>query len=145
MDLQSSLSMEAGNLLLDEFSKAGFIVHCPHLPTRGDVRPPTATVQDDVAAVRTEPFDLAGAGYRIIILAHTNGGLVASEAIMEDLYGKHGSAGVIQLIYLSAWIVQPGTSLKQLIEKHGFQFEIELDMNEDGTALLKNGPEANLS
>lgn len=127
---------------LDRLSKAGFIVRCPRLPTNGDVRPPKAVLQDDVAAVQAAASDLAHTGHRIVVLAHSYGGLVASQSITEDLYAKQGAAGVVRLIYLSAWIIQPGTSLTQLFEKHGFQSEVELEMNEDGMALVKNSLEA---
>ena len=127
---------------LNDLSKAGFVVRCPHLPTNGDVRPPKATFEDDVKTVRAVTSDLAIAGHRIIILAHSYGGLVASDAVTEELYAKQGSAGVIQMIYLSAWLIQPRTSLTQLFEKYGFQSKLELGFDEDGMALPKNGPEA---
>lgn len=127
---------------LKQLSKAEFVVSCPRLPTNGDLRPPKATFQDDVATVRAVAFDLASAGHQIIVLAHSYGGLVASEAIAQDLYAKHGNAGIVRLIYVSAWMIQPGTSLPQLFEKYGHQSKLELDMNEDGMALPKNGPEA---
>lgn len=133
---------EAYAPFLEQLSKAGFVVRCPRLPTNGDVRPPKATLQDDVAAVCAAASDLAYAGHPIVVLAHSYGGLVASQAITEDLYAKQGAAGVVRLIYLSAWMIQPGTSLTQLFEKHGFQSKLDIAMNEDGMALLKNGVEA---
>ncbi|KAL9077213.1 MAG: hypothetical protein Q9161_000479 [Pseudevernia consocians] len=127
---------------LDKLSNAGFAVRCPHLPTNGDTRPPKATFQDDVTAVRGVASDLASTGHQVIILAHSYGGLVASEAITEDLYAKHGNAGVVRLIYLSAWLVPRGTSLTQLLERSKYQAGVVLEMNEDGMALPTNGPEA---
>ncbi len=127
---------------LDDLSRAGFVVRCPRLPTNGDVRPPKATFEDDVKTVRAVTSDLANAGHRIIILAHSYGGLVASEAVTEELYTKQGNAGVVRMIYLSAWLIQPRTSLPQLFEKYGFQSKLELDIDEDGMALPKNGLEA---
>ncbi|KAF6228724.1 hypothetical protein HO173_011743 [Letharia columbiana] len=101
---KSSLSVEASTLpatyapFLDLLSKAEFIVRRPHLPTTGDVRPPNATSEDDVTTVRAVAFDLASAGHPIIVLAHSYSGLVASEAVTEELYAKHGNAGVVRLI-----------------------------------------------
>ena len=126
---------------LDQLSKAGFIVRCPHLPTNGDVKPPKSTLQDDVVTVYAAASELADAGHLIVVLAHSYGGLIASQAITEDLYAKRGAAGVVGLIYLSAWMIRPGTSLTQLFEKHGFQSEVDIEMKEDGVALVKNGPE----
>ena len=149
---------------LTELSAAGFVVRCPRLPTNGDVKPPKATLHDDVAAVRAEILNLIGAGHRIIVISHSYGGLVASEAITEDLYAKKKTkknpdddanngreeeeekqvgGGVIQLVYLSAWLLQPGTSLPQLFQKHGFQCALELDVDPTTRmALPKNAPEA---
>ena len=126
---------------LVDLSRAGFVVRCPRLPTNGDVRPPKATFEDDVKTVRAVASDLANVGHRIIILAHSYGGLVASEAVTEELYAKQGNAGVVRMIYLSAWLIQPRTSLTQLFETYGFPSNVELDINEDGMALPKNGPE----
>lgn len=105
---------------LTQLSEAGFVVRCPPLPSNGDLRLPKTTFQNDAATVRTVAFDLASAGHQIIIFAHSYGGPVASETITEDLCAKHGNAGVVRLIYVSAWMIQPGTSLIQLIEKYGF-------------------------
>lgn len=128
--------------LLDQLFKAGFLVRCPRLPTNGDVRPPKANLQDDVAAVRAVVSDLISTRHQIIILAHSWGGLVACEAITEHLYAKDGTAGVVRLIYLSAWLIQPDTCLAHLIEKYGYDSELDLDLNEDGMSLPKNAPEA---
>ena len=71
---------------MNDLSAAGFIPSCPRLPTCGDARPPKATVQDDVTVVRNAAMELLKAGHPIIVLAHSYGGIVASEAICEDLY-----------------------------------------------------------
>lgn len=148
---------------LTELSAAGFVVRCPRLPTNGDVKPPKATLHDDVAAVRAEILNLISAGHRIIVISHSYGGLVASEAITEDLYAKkkdgkknpddeakkgreeeeEAGGGVVRLVYLSAWLLQPGTSLPQLFQKHGFQCALELDVDPTTRmALPKNASEA---
>ena len=105
---------------LDQLSKAGFVVRCPRLTTNGDLRPFKATFQDDIATVRAVAFDMASAAHQIIVLEHSYGGVVAPEAITQDLYAKHGNAGVVRLIYVSAWMIQPSTSLTQLFEKYGY-------------------------
>lgn len=144
---------------LAELSTAGFVVRCPRLPTNGDVKPPKATFHDDVAVVRAEILNLISAGHRIMVISHSYGGLVTSEAIIEDLYAKKKkkeeeedddenrkekeAGGVVRLVYLSAWLLQPGTSLPQLFQTHGFHSSLEL--NVDPTSLMaipKNAPEA---
>jgi hypothetical protein len=81
-------------------------------------------------------------GHPIIVLAHSYGGIVASEAIREDLYAKHASGpGVVHLIYLSAWLVPPGKSLSDMFEKYGWQSKADAAINEDGTVSIKNIPD----
>ena len=131
----------------EALSQAGFIVSCPRLPTCGDVRPPKATLQDDITAVRNAAKWLMSAGLTIIVLSHSWGGFVVSEAIHEDLYAKqeaggYQAPGVIHLIYLSAWLVQPGKSAKDLFYNPEFPSALELGANEDGTAWVKNAPDA---
>ncbi|MCJ1454395.1 hypothetical protein MMC28_004748 [Mycoblastus sanguinarius] len=130
---------------IDLLSNAGFLVHCPRLPTCGDVRPLKATIQDDVIAVRSVALELASAGHAITVLAHSYGGMVASEAICEDLYAKgtaKGKGGVAHLIYLCAYLLQPGDSLRSTFERHGFQSSCDVGFNEDGTAVIKNAPDS---
>jgi alpha-beta hydrolase superfamily lysophospholipase len=73
-----------------------------------------------VAAVRKVAQELIDTGHSILVLAHSYGGMVASKAITQDLYASSGN-GVVSLIYLSAWLLQPGDSLEDVITKHGFQ------------------------
>ena len=123
-------------------AKAGFVTRCPRLPTNGDVRPPKATFEDDVAAVRAAAFELAGAGHRTVVVSHSWGGLVATEAITDELYAKGGKAGVVRLVYVSAWLIQPGTTLPQLFEKYGLRSGVKMEIDGDKMALPKNAREA---
>jgi pimeloyl-ACP methyl ester carboxylesterase len=127
---------------IDRLSVAGFLVRCPRLPTCGGVRPAKATVEDDVAAVRNAAAELVKAGHPIIVLAHSYGGIVASEAIRPELYAKEPSgAGVVYLIYLSAWLLLPGCSVNDMFEKYRWQSKADVGFNEDGTVSIKNVPD----
>ncbi|PWY87802.1 hypothetical protein BO94DRAFT_623969 [Aspergillus sclerotioniger CBS 115572] len=68
----------------DDFSArlagAGFAVACPRLPSCQDERPPTATLTEDVMAVRHAAQELLKTGHTILALVHSYGGIVASEA-----------------------------------------------------------------
>ena len=134
---------EAWTSFINDLSAARFVARCPRLPTCGDVRPPKATLQDDVTAVRNAAVELVDAGHPIIVLAHSYGGIVASEAVTEDLYAKHPSGpGVVHLVYLSAWLVLPGHSLSDVLEKYGWQSKADAGFNEDGTVEVKNTPDS---
>ncbi len=134
---------------IDTLQAAGFQARCHRLSTCGDTRPPKASLADDVITIRNVAIELASSGHSIIVLAHSYGGIVASEAITPDLYGPphhHNSktgaganpGGVIHMIYLSAWLVLKGQSLNDIVQKHGFQSRVDVGFNEDGTAHAKN-------
>lgn len=79
--------------LIDKLSEAGFVVRCPHLPTNGDPnRPPKATLKDSVGVVQADIKELKAAGHPILLIMHSAGGGVGSEAATPDLYAKedHG-------------------------------------------------------
>lgn len=127
---------------LDRLSNAGFTVRCPYLKTSGDAEPPSATFQSDVAAVRNAAWELVCEGHKITVLSHSYGGLVASEAVTGELYAKDGMAGVIQLIYVSAWLVPKGTIVPEMVNKYGHYSSLKVDPNEYGMARPINGREA---
>ncbi|KAL4783633.1 alpha/beta-hydrolase [Aspergillus varians] len=129
---------------ITHLTQKGFTVECPHLPSCGDTQPPTATLADDVSAVRAAAQKLRAAGHTIAVLAHSYGGVVASEAITPELYASEDPTGkgIACLVLLSAWLVQSGDSLPGVIEKYGFQCKVDLGNHGDGTVFAKNAPES---
>ncbi|GAD97684.1 hypothetical protein MGYG_00728 [Paecilomyces variotii No. 5] len=127
---------------IKDLTQAGFTVRCPRLPTCGDERPPKALLEDDVAAVRKEAFELVDLGHTILVLAHSYGGVVATQAIASDLYASTSSdrGGVVSLVYLSAWLIQPDDTVAGVIAKYGLQSDVDLGNNNDGTVFAKNAP-----
>lgn len=127
---------------LQDVAAAGFVVRCPRLPTCGDVRPPVAGLSEDIRVVQATATELKAAGHPIIVLAHSYGGLVATEAITSELYAaaprSTRSAGVLRLIYVSAHLALPGMSIRDIYTKHGFLCDVELQFNDDGTASVTN-------
>ncbi|KAJ0424605.1 alpha/beta-hydrolase [Aspergillus carlsbadensis] len=104
----------------------GFAVHCPHLPSCSNASPATATYQDDVLVVRKLLQDLTAQGHRILLLMHSYGGAIGTDALTRDLEllpsttadsdsGTRG--GVIHLLYLCAYILQPGRTIWNVIEE----------------------------
>lgn len=96
-------------------SEQGYSAVCPHLPTCNNDDPPTKTLEDDVALIRNAASSLADEGHEIVVLMHSYGGVVGTDA----LYGlgtktraKKGlSGGVRRLIYMCAFIPRMGQSL----------------------------------
>ncbi|KAL3490678.1 alpha/beta-hydrolase [Aspergillus germanicus] len=133
---------ESWSSVITPLMERNFTVECPALPSCGSSpsQHPTGTLQDDVDVIRTAAQKLIDASYKLTVLAHSYGGLVASEAITRDLYAANtpSGAGVASLILLSAFLIQPGHSLPGLFKKYGFQCEVDLGYNEDETVSVKN-------
>ncbi|KAJ5092802.1 alpha/beta-hydrolase [Penicillium angulare] len=127
----------------NRLTQAGLIVRCPRLPSCNDSQPPTSLLKDDLQAVRSAAKNLIASNHKIIVLAHSYGGIVASEAITPDLYSDGlGGSGVVSLIYLSAWLIVPGESLQDVFARHGAQSEVDLGMHSDEVVSAKNAPES---
>ncbi|KAJ5736093.1 uncharacterized protein N7483_001218 [Penicillium malachiteum] len=116
----------------NRITEAGLTVRCPRLPSCGDTIPPTALLKHDVNAVQEAAKELIATNHKIIVLAHSYGGSVASEAITSDLYSINGSSGVVSLIYLAAWLLVPGQGLDDVVAKHGMQSKVDLGTHGDG-------------
>ncbi|KAE8333634.1 Alpha/beta hydrolase fold-1 [Aspergillus sergii] len=115
---------------------AGFEVHCPHLPTCTGKSPPTATFADDVSLIRQTLHSLTTAGKQILLIMHSYGGCVGTDAAQDYIYPvtttsesptpspnpeeKHNQkGGIIHLLYLSAYILPPGSSIQTIMDKAG--------------------------
>lgn len=128
---------------LSALSQAGFIARCPHLPTSFDEHSPKGCLEDDIAAVRKAIIELAQDGHTIIVLAHSWGGFIASEAISPNMYFPAASTsksegGIVHLIYLSAWMLEPGTSVMDQFAKSSVPHKMLIEFDEDGTARVSN-------
>jgi alpha-beta hydrolase superfamily lysophospholipase len=77
------------------------------------------TRQDDVDVVKAELERLLAEGADVILVGHSYGGMVATEAALAE-YSKAARAekalagGVIHILYLSALVVQLGMTLSEL-------------------------------
>lgn len=127
----------------------GFTVHCPLLPSCNKSLPPTTSLQDDVNAVRELVSSLVAAGERILLIMHSYGGAVGTEAVEGLAYPvpapatDDGSAagaaaevgGVVHLLYLCAYILPPRTSIWDIVRYAGFEsiFEEHVHTAEDGS------------
>jgi pimeloyl-ACP methyl ester carboxylesterase len=92
----------------------GYAVRCPALPSVGG--PPHAALREDAAAVVAELARLLARGADVLVVAHSYGGAVASEAARPEL-GKAARAarglqgGVVHLLYLCAFVLPAGQSV----------------------------------
>ncbi|KAL3264231.1 hypothetical protein ABHI18_000975 [Aspergillus niger] len=110
-------------LLITSLQSLGFTVHCPHLPSCTNTRPPPATYADDVSVVRSLVTSLVEEGERILMLMHSYGGAIGTDAIQDlDLPTRAANnlpGGIIHLLYLCAYIQQPGRSIWDVVTEAG--------------------------
>jgi pimeloyl-ACP methyl ester carboxylesterase len=98
----------------------GFPIAQPPLPSCSNVDHPnfpSKTLIDDALAVRSELIkQIEYEGKMVVVVMHSYGGLVGSEAIPEDLTWTNRKArglpgGVVHLYYFSAFILPVGKSV----------------------------------
>ncbi|KAI9736599.1 MAG: hypothetical protein M1834_000803 [Cirrosporium novae-zelandiae] len=96
----------------------GYLSEVPAFPSVG-AEPPTKTLNDDIHHVHEVLERLANQGKKIIVVVHSYGGLVGASAVkglelsQRVKQGKDGS--VIMLVYMSAFVVPKGSSLKDML------------------------------
>jgi pimeloyl-ACP methyl ester carboxylesterase len=77
-----------------------------------------------VAAVHAVVQERVEAGERVLMLMHSYGGMVGTAAVTDNLLRNYRaekglSGGVIHLLYLCAYILQPGTSVVDISKAAG--------------------------
>ncbi|KAJ0160934.1 hypothetical protein CTA2_7055 [Colletotrichum tanaceti] len=96
----------------------GYPVEAVAYPSVG-AEPPTKGVKDDAAAVRAVLERLADEGKEIVLVVHSYGGLVGSNAVEGLGYkqrareGKKG--GVVIFVYLAAFVLPLGKCIRDLL------------------------------
>ncbi|KAI9643115.1 hypothetical protein NHQ30_008850 [Ciborinia camelliae] len=102
----------------------GFKVICPQLPSCNNISPPGPSFPEDVTTVRNVVKSLVEAGERVLMAMHSYGGAVGTDAIegltFADRKAAGKSGGVVHLFYMCAYILQPGTSVWDIVQEAGF-------------------------
>ena len=106
-------------LVWDEFraqlARAQYQSYHVDLPSIGGTTLPLTGLAEDVAAVQSVVRGFADCGDEIILLCHSSGGVVGSNAVegfdvaTRKAAGKKG--GVVRVVYLSAFMLPAGQSL----------------------------------
>ena len=92
--------------------QAGFEVFCPRLPTCDETKRLTADMFADAQVVRSQVTSLVDDFREVIMLLHSYGGAVGTEAVMglstSERAAKGIRGGVICLIYMCGFMLQVG-------------------------------------
>lgn len=93
---------------VERLQKAGYEAIHVALPTVGGTVTPLASLAEDVAAVRAVLGSLAEQGKKALVLCHSSGGLVGSNAVPE-------SSNVVGLLFLSAFMIPKGNAILDML------------------------------
>jgi pimeloyl-ACP methyl ester carboxylesterase len=111
---------------IDALSSAGFSVHAPRLPSCSNdyTTPPSVSLPEDVTAINTALKERVNAGEEILLVMHSYGGLVGTDALTDDLLratraAKGQPGGVSHLLYQCAYMLAPGTSVIDICKAAG--------------------------
>ncbi|CEI66994.1 hypothetical protein FVEN_g9774 [Fusarium venenatum] len=106
------------DVVRNDLHSRGWSTEAVDYPSVG-AEPPTKGLSEDVSAVRAAVERLVEEGKKVMVVVHSYGGLVGAEAVKGLGYrqraqeGKTG--GVIQLVYLSAFVMPKGNSILGLL------------------------------
>ncbi|KAI8630708.1 alpha/beta-hydrolase [Xylariaceae sp. FL1651] len=141
---------------INALRRAGFTVHCPLLPscsgTLTSLPTPPASLREDAAAVRTLVSSLVERGERVLMVMHSYGGAVGTDAVgsSEPEAPLHFAArqaaglkgGVIHLLYLCAYILDVGRSVWDVVEEAGFAplWDQFIETNPDDGSIFPRDP-----
>lgn len=108
---------------IDALKAKGFTVHCPRLPSCNGASPPNASLPEDVVCVHEVVKPLVEAGERVLMLLHSYGGAVGTDAVdglaFSDRKAAGQPGGVIHLLYLCAYILPPGSTIFGVVQEAG--------------------------
>ena len=97
-----------------KFHSLGYSMRCPQQPSTG-ASPPTKTLHDDAAYVRAELELLVEHGQEVILVMHSYGGMVGSQAAAGlgkiERMKRGQSGGIVRLFYACAFLLPVGSDL----------------------------------
>ncbi|WYZ40084.1 hypothetical protein EsH8_IV_000425 [Colletotrichum jinshuiense] len=109
------------------------------LPSVG-ADPATVGLEDDAAVLRSTLETLADAGKEIVLVVHSYGGMVGSNAVeglgYQQRVANNETGGVIMMVYLSAFAAPNGTSLLDMLSGEYLPW-----MRADGDKVYADTPE----
>ncbi|KAI0398477.1 alpha/beta-hydrolase [Xylariaceae sp. FL0594] len=128
--------------LVEAMKERGYELKAVHLPTVGvapgkgrDVTPPP-TMYDDAAAIAKEVQTLADAGREVILVAHSYGGIPATESTKglsvqeRKKAGKKG--GLVRLAYKTVVLTTPGHTAAEVLAQMPQTGRVGLQPDEKG-------------
>jgi pimeloyl-ACP methyl ester carboxylesterase len=108
---------------VDALKSQGFKVICPTLPSCSNKSPPDGSLTEDVNHVRGIVTQIVKAGERVLMVMHSYGGIVGTDAIEDLAFADRKAAGmvggVVHLLYMCAYMLEPGSSVWEIVKEAG--------------------------
>ncbi|USP80760.1 uncharacterized protein yc1106_08034 [Curvularia clavata] len=99
--------------LMTKLHALGYTTHCEKMASVGNPNPP-ADLSEDIAILRREVEDAIAEGNDVVVIPHSWGGIVASNALRSlskterEAQGQKG--GVIRIGYIASFLLPEGAS-----------------------------------
>ncbi|KAH7394441.1 hypothetical protein BKA66DRAFT_567383 [Pyrenochaeta sp. MPI-SDFR-AT-0127] len=104
---------------------AGFEVHVPLYTSMNGSRPPNADLSTDTAHIRAYTENLIKTGHEIMVLMHSYGGQVGTNALdglgVKDRTQAGLPGGTSNLIYMTAYAIPEGKAMIDGVKHHGHE------------------------
>ncbi|KAF1926299.1 uncharacterized protein M421DRAFT_94142 [Didymella exigua CBS 183.55] len=111
--------------LTEALSASGFVVHIPALGSISDERPPSSDLEADSALIRPYAQGLAEAGKEMLVLIHSYGGQVGTNALAglgaSERSQKGLPGGVSHLIYMTETALPESKSMVDPVRDFGHE------------------------
>ncbi|KAL9063589.1 MAG: hypothetical protein Q9161_009382 [Pseudevernia consocians] len=131
------------NDFIQQLQQAGFEIFCPRLPTCDKTKSLTANMFSDAQVVRSHVLSLIDKSREVIMLLHSYGGAVGTEAVeglsMSERATKGFHGGVIHLIFMCGFMLQVGESVGGASLPRPVPDPVEID-DATGTTFLCEPP-----
>lgn len=125
--------------LVEQLQVLGCEVQVPRLPSMNESRPPNADLSSDTDHIRSVAEGLIDKGHDIVVLMHSYGGQVGTNALHglgQEFRKQNGSnGGITHLIYLAAHVIPEGKAMIDGVKHFGheelmpFAFDFAEDMS----------------
>jgi pimeloyl-ACP methyl ester carboxylesterase len=111
--------------LREELESTGYEVLIPALPSVNESQPPNADLYNDTEQVRAVAKDLVSEGHEVVVLMHSYGGQIGTNALyelgLEDRRKKGTMGGISHLIYLTAYAIPEGKAMIDGVKHFGHE------------------------
>ena len=126
--------------LTTALESVNYKIHIPPLPSMNGSRPPNANLETDTSFVREYVQNLIGEGHTVVVIMHSYGGQVGSNALHGLGVKDDSKGGVAHLIYMAAFALPEGSSMVDKVKEFGHEelLPMAFDFADDGTVVCRD-------